>query len=69
MGPEGDVTQMSFSIFMWNVITFGHEQGSPVTAIRAFMVLRGIWDLAVRARNKKQQGVLILEATMKYQNT
>lgn len=33
---------MSFYIFMWNVITFGHDRGRPVTAIRAFMVLRGI---------------------------
>lgn len=33
---------MSFYIFMWNVITFGHDRGCPVTAIRAFMVLRGI---------------------------
>ena len=33
---------MSFYTFMWNVITFGHDRGRPVTAIRAFMVLRGI---------------------------
>lgn len=33
---------MSFYTFMWNVITFGHDRGCPVTAIRAFMVLRGI---------------------------
>lgn len=42
MGPEGAPAQMSFYIFMWNVITFGHDRGCPVTAIRAFMVLRGI---------------------------
>ena len=42
MGPEGVLAQMSFYIFMWNVITFGHDRGCPVTAIRAFMVLRGI---------------------------
>lgn len=42
MGPEGALAQMSFYIFMWNVITFGHDRGRPVTAIRAFMVLRGI---------------------------
>ena len=42
MGPEGAPAQMSFYIFMWNVITFGRDRGCPVTAIRAFMVLRGI---------------------------
>lgn len=42
MGPQGALAQMSFYIFMWNVITFGHDGGCPVTAIRAFMVLRGI---------------------------
>ena len=42
MGPGGTLAQMSFYIFMWNVITFGHDRGRPVTAIRAFMVLRGI---------------------------
>ena len=36
------MAQMSFYTFMWNVITFGHDRGRPVTAIRAFMVLRGI---------------------------
>lgn len=41
-GPRGSPAQMSFYIFMWNVITFGHDRGCPVTAIRAFMVLRGI---------------------------
>ena len=41
-GPRGNPAQMSFYIFMWNVITFGHDRGCPVTAIRAFMVLRGI---------------------------
>lgn len=44
MGPEGALAQMSFYIFMWNVITFGHDGGGPVTAIRVFMVLRGIRD-------------------------
>lgn len=33
MGPEGALAQMSFYIFMWNVITFGHDRGCPVTAI------------------------------------
>lgn len=44
MSLEGAPAQMSFYIFMWNVITFGHDGGGPVTAIRVFMVLKGIGD-------------------------
>lgn len=69
MGPEGALAQMSFYIFMWNVITFGHDGGGPVTAIRVFMVLRGIGDCGGTCLQGKATGCADARSPLKILRT
>lgn len=69
MGPEGARAQMSFYIFMWNVITFGHDGGGPVTAIRVFMVLKGIGDCGGTCLQVKATGCADARSYLKSSRT